>query len=291
MLESVSSGTRAIAYSTRGYNGSSPFSNPEASDDELRNQIGQDLAAVIAGFVDQLSLLSHPASKIKLVTWSIGVCSLLSAYNLLAISKLPSSQSKVLATQISEIIVFEGPSTLGFGIPASAATLAFRAVFEKLSPGEMFVAAIRQVTGIYDYSEEILENVTKGMPTMNVVFRPRSSLADDEAFMGVIQPIMDPSPLGIYVKARTQESEEGLEWSRTALKAMLGALSVEEIKVLTTKHTVPDCLEGPAVLVGELTNLEREMQVEKMKLCWVEGEYNHFVIVQAPDELWKAIRS
>jgi hypothetical protein len=61
--------------------------------------------------------------------------------------------------------------------------------------------------------------------------------------------------------------------------------------VLTTKHTVPDCLEGPAVLVGELTKLETETQARKMKLCWVEGEYNHFVLVQAPTELWKAIMS
>ncbi|KAE9364385.1 hypothetical protein N431DRAFT_421317 [Stipitochalara longipes BDJ] len=291
MLDSVPPNTRVLAHSTRGYNGSSPFSNPNASEEELRALIGQDLALVIAGFVDRLSLLSHPASKIKLLTWSIGVCSLLSAYNLVAISKLPSSHSKVLTTQINEIIIFEGPSTLGFGIPASAATLAFRAVFDKLSPGEMFVAAIRQVTGIYDYSNEILKNVAKGVPTMDVAFQPRSSLADDEAFMGFIRPIMDPAPLGIYVKAKTQESEAGWEWSRIALKAMLEAPGVEEIKVLTTKHTVPDCLEGPAVLVGELTKLEGEMQVEKTKLCWVEGEHNHFVLVQAPNELWKAIRS
>jgi len=291
MLDSVPSNTRVLAHSTRGYAGSSSFSNPDASEEELRTLIGKDLASVIVGFVDQLSLLSHPASTMKLLTWSIGVCSLLSAYNLLATEKLPSSHSEVLTTQVSEIIVFEGPSTLGFGIPASAATLAFRAVFDNLSPGEMFVTAIRQVTGIYDYSDEVLEKVVNGVPTLDAVFQPRGSLADDEDFMGIINPIMDPTPLGIYVKARTQESKEGLEWSRTALKAMLEASGVKEVKVLTTKHTVPDCLEGPAVLVGEFTRLEEERKVKKMKLRWVEGEYNHFVLVQAPNELWKTIRS
>ena len=290
MVSSVPPHARALAHSTRGYNGSSPFPNPDASESELRTLIGQDLASVVAGFNSQLSLLSHPNSKIKLLTWSIGVCSLLSAYNLLAEGKLEHAQEKVLYSHISEIMVFEGPSTLGFGIPASAATLAFRAVFDSLSPGDMFVAAIRQVTGIYDYSEAILDDVVKGVPTMDVVFQPRSSLADDEVFMEIISSIMDPAPLGIYIKARTQENDEGLEWSRMALKAMLDAPGVKEIKVLATRHTVPDCLEGPAVLVGELTSLE-EAQVKKMRLCWVEGEYNHFVLVQAPNELWAAIMS
>ena len=289
MLDSVPPNIRVLAHSTRGYKGSSPFSNPDAIGEELRTLIGKDLAAVIAGFIEKLSLLSNPGSKVKLLTWSIGVCSLLSAYNLRAEGKLTSSHEKVFREQISEIIVFEGPSTLGFGIPASAATLAFRALFDTLSPGDMFVAAIRQVTGIYDYSKEIIDDVVNGIPTMDVEFQPRSSLADDEAFMAITTPIMDPDPLGIYVKARTQESDEGLEWSRVALKAMLEAPGVERVKVLTTKHTVPDCLEGPAVLVGELTKLEVETKVKKMDLCWVEGEYNHFVLVQAPDELWKAI--
>jgi hypothetical protein len=291
MLDSVPPNTRVLAHSTRGYNGSSPFNNPDATEEELRTLIGQDLASVIAGYIGQLSLLSNPDSKVKLLTWSIGVCSLLSAYSLCAEGKLTPSHEKFLREQISEIIVFEGPSTLGFGIPASAATLTFRALFDTLGPGDMFVAAIRQVTGNYDYSESIIGNVAKGVPTMDVVFQPRSSLADDGTFMAIITPIMDPAPLSVYVKARTQESQEGLEWSRVALKVMLEAPGVKEIKVLTTKHTVPDCLEGPAVLVGELTKLETETQARKMKLCWVEGEYNHFVLVQAPTELWKAIMS
>lgn len=249
------------------------------------------MASVVAGFIEKLSLLSNPESKVKLLTWSIGVCSFLSAYNLLAKGKLQPAQAQALREQISEIIIFEGPSTLGFGIPASASTQAYRAVISTLTPGGMFVAAIRQVTGIYDYSEAIIEDVVKGISTMDVVFQPRSSLADDDAFMAIITPIVEPEPLEFYVKAGTQESAEGVEYSRTALRAMLEASAVKKIKVLTTKHTVPDCLEGLAVLVGELTKLEKEMEVKKMKLCFVEGGYNHFVLVQAPEVLWKAIMS
>jgi hypothetical protein len=291
MLSCVPSNTRVLAHSTRGYTGSSPFSEADSAEEQLRARIGQDLASVVAEFIEKLSLLSNPGSKVKLLTWSIGVCSLLSAYNLLAEGKLNPDGEKSLREQISEIIIFEGPSTLGFGIPASASTEAYREVVSTLTPGGMFVAAIRQVTGIYDYSEAILDDVVKGVPTMDVVFQPRSSLADDDKFMAIITPIMESEPLRFYVKARTQESEEGVEYSRTALRAILEAPSVKKIKVLTTKHTVPDCLEGPAVLVGELTKLEKEMEVEKMKLCFAEGDYNHFVLIQAPEVLWEAIKS
>jgi hypothetical protein len=291
MLSCIPSNTRVLAHSTRGYKGSSPFSDSDSTPEQLRTRIGQDLASIVAGYIEKLSLLSNPGSKVKLLTWSIGVCSLLSGYNLCAEGKLKPAHEEALREQISEIIVFEGPSTLGFGIPASASTQAYREVVSTLNPGDMFVAAIRQVTGIFDYSQAIIDDVVKGIPTMDAVFQLRSSLADDDAFMAIITPIMEPNPLSYYVQARTQESDEGVEYSRTALRAMLEAPAVKQIKVLTTKHTVSDCLEGPAVLVGELSKLEKEMEVKKTSLRFVEGEYNHFVLVQAPEVLWEAIKS
>jgi hypothetical protein len=291
MLSSVPTNTRVLAHSTRGYKGSSPFSASDSSPEQLRARIGHDLASIVAAYIHKLFLLSNPGSKVKLLTWSIGVCSLLSAYNLLAEGKLEHVHEEALSEQISQIIIFEGPSELGFGMPASASTLAFRSSVGTLTPGAMFVAAIRRATGIYDYPQEVLDDVVKGIPTTHVDFQPRSSLADDDAFMAIITPIMEPGPLSYYVQARTQESDEGVDYSRTALRAMLKAPAVTRINVLTTKHTVPDCFAGPAVLVGELARLEEEIQVKKMSLRFVEGEYNHFVLVQAPDVLWKAIES
>lgn len=32
-------------------------------------------------------------------------------------------------------------------------------------------------------------------------------------------------------------------------------------------------------LVDELTNFEKETQLKDMKVCWVNGKHNHFVLV------------
>jgi hypothetical protein len=44
-------------------------------------------------------------------------------------------------------------------------------------------------------------------------------------------------------------------------------------------------------LVVELVSFEKETQGKDMKVCWVDGDHNHFVLVQALTELWKAITS
>lgn len=44
------------------------------------------------------------------------------------------------------------------------------------------------------------------------------------------------------------------------------------------------------MLAARLRDLERESGVVgKTELCWVEGEYGHFLHVQAPEVLWANI--
>jgi len=291
MIKSAPTNSRVLAHSTRGYAGSSPFNPQDSSPEKLRARIGKDLALVVAAYIDQLSLLSNSESKVKLFTWSMGVCSLLSAYDLLAEGKLIPECEKALSEQISDIVIFEAPATVGFGRPASASTREYQSMVSALTPGGQFIASMRQVTGIYNYSQAILNDVAQGIPTMDIVFQPQSALADDDAFMAIITPTMEPEPMGYYVKARTPESDEGIEYARHALRAIYEAPGVQKLKVLTTKHTVPGCLEGSAVLVGELARLEHEIRSKKTRLCFVEGACNHFAVVKAPENLWAAIKS
>jgi hypothetical protein len=79
----------------------------------------------------------------------------------------------------------------------------------------MFVAAIRQVTGIYDYLGAIFEDVMKGIPTMDAVPQLRSSLVDD-AFMAIITPILESEPLEFYVKFERRSLAK--EWSIRGLR-------------------------------------------------------------------------
>jgi hypothetical protein len=291
MIESVPTNTRVLAPGLRAYTGSSPFSEHDSSPEQLRSRIGQDLASIVAAYIDQLSLLSNAGSKVKLFTWSMGVCSLLSAYSLLSQGKLTPECQKALSEKISDIIIFEAPATVGLGRPASASTREAHFVCSTLTPGGQFIASMRQVTGIYEYPQTILDDVEKGVPTMDAPFQSRSTLADKDAFMAIISPTMEPEPMSYYVKARTPESDEGIEYARVALRTICEASGVRKLTVLTTKHTVPDCLEGSAVLVGEVLKLEHEKSSKKMRLCFVEGECNHFALVEAPKALWAAMES
>lgn len=99
-----------------------------------------------------------------------------------------------------------------------------------------------------------------------------------------------PTPVSRYLKAATPENEEGEEYARSAMKAMMQSPGVNSIKVLSTKHTFVDCLVGVAELVGQFTAMEKIMKMEgNMNLRWIEGEYNHLVHVHAPQVLWAAL--
>jgi hypothetical protein len=63
MLSCRPSNTRVLVHSTRGYKGSSLFSDTDSSEEQLLAQIGQDLASVVVGFIEKLSLISNPRSK------------------------------------------------------------------------------------------------------------------------------------------------------------------------------------------------------------------------------------
>jgi hypothetical protein len=68
MLSCVPSNIRVLAHSTRGYKGSSPFSEADSTEEQLCARIGQDLASIVAEFIEKPSLLSNTGSKVKLLT-------------------------------------------------------------------------------------------------------------------------------------------------------------------------------------------------------------------------------
>ena len=287
MLDSIPPATRLLAHSTRGYKNSSPFtSDGQSSAQETRGGLGEDLASVIAGYVDKLSLLSHPESSIKLICWSLGGGSVLAAYNLCTKNSLSDANSRALNESISEIIFYEPPATLVLGLEPSASTLASRQSATHSNPLENFLVG---AAGIYEYPLPFLQNIKAGVRGDRTIFKPKGTLADDANFRNLAEETMDPGPMMNYIIASTPRFAEGEEHVRDALKAMLAAPGVSKVKVLTTLHTVPDCIEGSGVLVTRLQELEKEMQVEKSELCFVQGEYNHFVHVQAPEVLWASI--
>ena len=287
MLNSIPPTTRLLAHSTRGYKNSSPFtSEGQPSAQEARDCLGEDLASVIGGYVEKLSLLSHPESSIKLICWSLGGGSVMAAYNLCAKKGLSDENAKALNKQISEIIFYEPPATLVLGLEPSASTSASRQSATNPNPLENFLVG---AAGIYEYPLPFLQNIKAGVRWERTVFKPKGTLANDANFRKLAEETMDPGPMMNYITACTPRFTEGKEYVRDALKAMLGAPGVRKVKALSTLYTVPDCIEGTGVLATRLQELEKEMQVEKSELCFVQGEYNHFVHVQAPEVLWASI--
>lgn len=292
MLDTTPPNIRFLAHSTRGYKGSSSFGADDATPDQIKSRLGHDLASIVTAYIDQLGLLSHSGSKLKLIFWSLGGGNIISAYNLLANNALSTTEADTLRTKVSEIILYENPSHLCFGASASVFTNAYRAAIAGKSYEEMFDISIKNVTGFYDYDNSTIANLKVGIRDDKTAYRPRRSATDDAGFMEFITPAIDPAPLPYYLQSITPESEEGVKYARDALKAMLESPGVRNVKVLTTRYTVPDCLEGAAIVVGELRTLEKGMGIEedtKTELRLVDGEYNHFLHVQAPEVVWENV--
>lgn len=192
--------------------------------------------------------------------------------------------------QISEIVIFEPPSSLGLGLSPSAFTIAYRESVIGKDPQPMFAIAMSQVTGFYKFPEHVISYVEKGVRDEDTDYRPYKSSFQEAWFGEAVVSSMDPAPVSKYLKAATPENEEGEEYARSAMKTMTQSPGVKSIKVRSTKHTVADYLEGVAELMGEFMAMEKVMEIEgKMNLKWIEWEYNHFVHVHAPEMLWAAL--
>lgn len=98
-------------------------------------------------FITKLTLLSRSGSQVKPLTWSLGICGLVSAYHLLSGNKLASEEEYTMREKISEVIVSELPSSLGLGLSPSAFTIAYRESVIGKEPQDMVTIAMSQVTG------------------------------------------------------------------------------------------------------------------------------------------------
>ncbi|KAE8443638.1 hypothetical protein EG329_001496 [Mollisiaceae sp. DMI_Dod_QoI] len=289
MLQNVPPNVRLLAPCSRGYKYGSPFSTSDATPEQLRARLGHDLASVTTNIVSKLHLLSHPQSKLKLLCWSVGTMTLLSAYQLLWTSQLSSENEETLKIKVDEIIIFEGTPGLLMPPPASAFTEKYQRDLEILDPASSWIKSILQTTGIYHYDPMAFADTENGIPDEMTVYPINESLADDPAFMKIVTPLMDPAPLSYYFLAGTLKNGEGRAYLRESVKGMLSS-GAEKVVVLCTRHCIPECLQASASLMDDFRLCGRDIGKEgKAKLRFVEGDHNHFVNVTAPEVLWKSL--
>jgi hypothetical protein len=148
-----------------------------------------------------------------------------------------------------------------------------------------------QVTGFYNFPEHVISRVEMGVRDEVIILKPYKSSYEEQWFGEAVITSIDPAPIDKYLKAATPENENGIEYGRISMKEMFESEGVRSIKLLSTRHTVVDCMEGVAELVRQFTAMKQGKEMDgKMRLKWIEGEYNHFVHVYAPEVLWAALQ-
>lgn len=163
MLQNIPPNVRLLAPCSRGYKYASPFTTSDLTPKQIRARLGHSLASTITAFISKLDFLSHPGSKLKVLSWSVGAMTLLFAHQLLHTSQLSPENEKTLNKHINEIIIFEASTGLLLGRPASAFTAKYRKDLESLDPAGMWMRSMRQVTEIYHYDLKVLEDVENGI--------------------------------------------------------------------------------------------------------------------------------
>jgi hypothetical protein len=182
--------------------------------------------------------MNHPSNS---SAGRFGGGSVLSAFSLLAQKRLSGGNEKAVCAGVSEIIFYEPPVNGVLNLQPSPSTITERAeaAQKNENPLETFLS---RVAGLYDYPADFLEGIKAGVRDERV-FKPTRTLADDADFRKGAEEIMDAGSMKIYVSSMPKD-EEGKMFVRRSLKAMLEATGVRRIKVLSTPHTLPDCVEG-----------------------------------------------
>jgi hypothetical protein len=163
MFRSTPPNTRFLAHSTRSYKGSSPFTTEHHSSGQATGDcLGDDLASIIAMYIEWLSPLSHHESSIKLICWSLGGGSVLSAFSLLAQKRLFWGNEKAVCASVSEIIFYEPRVNGVLNLQPSPSTITERAeaAQKNENPLETFLS---RVAGLYDYPADFLEGIKAGV--------------------------------------------------------------------------------------------------------------------------------
>lgn len=298
MAATVPPNTRLLAFSRRGYGGSSPFSEDVSACSDIRDRLGDDFASVTTAFVERLSLLAHPDSRVKVICWSLGHVSLLKAYHLLYQGRLSDAKKHVLSSQVSEIIFFEPPASSALGFEPSASVADVRrnqAEASVLDPAQQIQGLLDLFFGVWDFPDYFMagaETQKPGeRPGFSEMFLPTMTLNGDPDIKERAQDgILEFGCLPYCIAAVTPITPEGRQDVQDALKAMLSAPGIKSLKTLNARNSLPECIEGPLLLGAELRHIDLQIKSgTDIKTIILDGRYMHYVHNQAPELVWANI--
>jgi len=287
VLDITPKNVRAISYSLRGYNGSTPLSPEEAECKVTPSQLHKTHVSDFAAFIEYLgtTLKVPPRSAdgtagLTTVHWSKGGAI---ATGLFYFQSSNPKYKSLIDKYISSVILYEPPISNVYGMdPGDCANGLF---YHRLNPppedpGFMFA---KYVTGFYRHSPEYKKN--KGGQEVLQYYR---SGALEQDFQGYSKKVFE----GTYI-ARilhwylTDDVSERYEAAHEAFKEMAGS-SVKKIGLLYGSDGPPEGVEGCWIGEKWLEEEAKKTGEEKLVVKEFPGG-NHYIQFYDPKGFWDYI--
>jgi pimeloyl-ACP methyl ester carboxylesterase len=287
LLKVIPKGFRGIAFSQRGFKGSTTLTPEEIACTVPPSQLARthvsDLASFIRFVGEELNVpkrSSDGKGGITFVPWSKGCASIT---GLFYFQKENPSYQDICDKYISSVVLYEPPTSAVFGInPGDCANALFysRLAAPPEDPGFMFA---KYVTGFYRHAPEYLSQ--KGGKQVTQYYRAGALEPEFQKYSAkVFEGTYMPAILHWFLR---DEKMERFEACHEAFREMAKS-SLKRIGIIWGSEGPPECLEGSWIGEKWLKEEEAKTGVKKVVTQQFEGG-NHYIQFYDVQGFWKSI--
>jgi pimeloyl-ACP methyl ester carboxylesterase len=287
VLDVTPKGYRGISLSMRGYKGSTPLTNEEATCKVPPSQLHRTHISDFVAFIEFVGKKlgvpkrsSDGTGGITTVHWSKG-CAV--ATGLFYFMKENPTYKKVIDEYISSVVLYEPPTSAVFGMdPGDCANKLFYHQLANPPEDPAFMFA-KYVTGFFHNSPEYLKN--KG--GQQVVDYYRSGALEGE-FQSYSKKVYE----GEYLESilhwfLVDTEEERREACHDSFKAMVQS-SLKQVGILYGADGPPECCEGSWLAEKWLTEEGAKAGRDKVTIKQFPGG-NHYIQFYDPPGFWSSV--
>jgi pimeloyl-ACP methyl ester carboxylesterase len=287
LLEATPKGIRGIAFSQRGFKGSTPLTPDEIACTVPPSQLARTHISDFASFIEfvgeKLNVTkrsSDGTGGITLVSWSKGCASIT---GLFYFQKETPSYKDLIDKYISSVVLYEPPTSAVIGIdPGECSNALFysRLAAPPEDPAFMFA---KYVTGFYRHSPEYLSN--KGGKQVTEYYRAGALEPDFQKYSAKV--FEGEHMQSILHWSLTDDQAERYEACHEAFQEMAKS-SLKRVGIMWGSEGPPECLEGS--WIGEKWLKEEEGKTGEQKVLTKQFEGgNHYIQFYDVQGFWKSI--
>lgn len=255
-------GIRAIAYSERGYDQSTPFSDADNNKTSLGSDLLKQHATDLSQFLDFVEKDLGAPGPITLVTWSQG-----------GIIPLAAAYFDLPLKNVTQVILFEPPTTATWGMAPDATGLKLAWANPEVTPETLPTIFATYVCGFYDHPKEFFTKRDAALESDTIVDTSLTDPAIGSTFgKGVENTYMNAIFHGHFAEPKAEAALQGAK--------KLGE-SVKKVGIIYGDKSVPECILGSWVAEDAFKG--------KVDTVVIPGG-NHCLHMQKPEEFWKAVQ-